>query len=76
LPASATSVTIGRSPRNEIALRWDGEVSRLNAALERVGPDWVLSDDRLSRNGSYVNGERELSRRVLRPDDLISDRSA
>jgi FHA domain len=72
LPESATSLTIGRSTRNEIALRWDGEVSRLHAVLERVGPDWVLSDDQLSRNGSYVNGERVRSRRVLRSGDVIA----
>jgi hypothetical protein len=64
-------LTIGRSPRNDVALRWDGEVSRLHAALERVGGDWLVADDQLSRNGTYVNGERLRARRVLRPGDVI-----
>ncbi len=64
-------LTIGRSPRNDVALRWDGEVSRLHAQLERVGGDWLVTDDRLSRNGTYVNGERLQTRRVLRAGDVI-----
>ena len=64
-------LTIGRSPRNDVALRWDGEVSRLHAELERVGGDWLVTDDQLSRNGTYVNGERLRTRRVLRAGDVI-----
>ena len=64
-------LTIGRSPRNDVALRWDAEVSRLHAELERVGGDWLVIDDQLSHNGTYVNGERLRSRRVLRAGDVI-----
>lgn len=64
-------LTIGRYERNDVALSWDGEVSRLHAVLELVGVDWVLTDDRMSRNGSYVNGER-VSSRVLRSGDLVA----
>jgi hypothetical protein len=64
-------LTIGRSPRNDVALRWDGEVSRLHAQLERVGADWLVSDDQFSRNGTFVNGERLRARRVLRAGDVI-----
>jgi pSer/pThr/pTyr-binding forkhead associated (FHA) protein len=71
LPDDRPRVTIGRSPRNDIALRWDGEVSRLHAELERVGGDWLVTDDELSRNGTYVNGERLRTRRVLRAGDVI-----
>lgn len=71
LPETAARLTIGRHERNDVALGWDGEVSRLHAVLELVGFDWVLSDDRMSRNGSYVNGER-VSSRVLRSGDLIA----
>ena len=63
--------TLGRSPRNDVALRWDGEVSRLHAVIDRVGADWLVSDDGLSRNGTYVNGERLGARRVLRAGDVI-----
>ena len=45
--------------------RWDTEVSRLHAQLEPVGSDWIVVDDGLSRNGTYVNGERVNGRRRL-----------
>ena len=63
--------TLGRSPRNDVALRWDGEVSRLHAVIDHVGGDWLVSDDGLSRNGTFVNGERLRARRVLRAGDVI-----
>ncbi|HET6547069.1 MAG TPA: FHA domain-containing protein [Solirubrobacter sp.] len=64
-------LTIGRRPENGIALAWDTEVSRVHAQLERVGGDWALIDDGLSRNGSYVNGERVAGRRRLRDGDRL-----
>jgi pSer/pThr/pTyr-binding forkhead associated (FHA) protein len=65
-------LTIGRRARNDIALEWDAEVSRLHAALERAGADWILVDDGLSRNGTWVNGERLVGRRRLRDGDVIA----
>ena len=65
-------LTIGRRPGNEIALPWDDEVSRVHAALERAGADWVVVDDGLSRNGTWVNGDRVSGRRRLRDGDVIS----
>lgn len=65
-------LTIGRRPGNEIALPWDDEVSRVHAALERAGVDWLVVDDGLSRNGTWVNGERVSGRRRLRDGDVIS----
>ena len=57
--ASATArLTIGRGEGCDLHFYWDHEVSRLHAQLERIGVDWVLVDDGLSRNGTYVNGER------------------
>ena len=64
-------LTIGRRPGNEVALPWDEEVSRVHAALERVGDDWVVVDDGLSRNGTWINGERVSGRRRLRDGDVI-----
>jgi hypothetical protein len=64
-------VTIGRRPERDIALTWDSEVSRLHAELEPVGSDWTVVDDRLSRHGTYVNGERISGRRRLRDGDRI-----
>jgi len=71
LEAGVARLTIGRRPDNDIALVWDAEVSRVHAELERVGSDWVLIDDGLSRNGSYVNGERVPGRRRLRDGDRL-----
>src|SRR3954452_18607803 len=58
LDGHAGRVTIGRSPGNDVPLTWDSEVSRLHAELERLGDEWIVSDEGLSRNGSFVNGER------------------
>jgi hypothetical protein len=64
-------VTIGRGNDCAVGLGWDREVSRLHAQLERVGAHWVLVDDGLSRNGSFVNGERVVGRRLLRDGDRM-----
>ena len=63
---------IGRQPSADIALGWDTEVSRAHAMLERVGEEWTLVDDGLSRNGSYVNGQRVRSRQRLSDGDTIT----
>jgi pSer/pThr/pTyr-binding forkhead associated (FHA) protein len=64
-------ITLGRGADCDLALSWDREVSRLHAQLEHVGAHWVLVDDGLSRNGSFVNGERVVGRRALRDGDRL-----
>ena len=64
-------VTVGRRPERDVALPWDTEVSRLHAQLEPVGSDWIVVDDGLSSNGTYVNGERVNGRRRLRDGDRL-----
>ncbi len=64
-------VTVGRAGAADIVLEWDTEVSRLHAELGRIGRDWTVSDDGLSRNGTHVNGERVVGRRRLRDRDLL-----
>jgi FHA domain len=64
-------VAIGRSPGSDIALVWDTEVSRLHAELERLGDEWTAADDGLSRNGSFVNGQRISGRHRLRDGDVL-----
>lgn len=67
-----TSLSIGRGPSSDVALPWDTEVSRVHAVLERVGDEWTLADEGLSRNGSFVNGRRLNGRRRLCDGDAIT----
>jgi DNA-binding CsgD family transcriptional regulator len=71
LDADTSTVSVGRGPATGIALEWDAEVSRAHAMLERVGASWTLVDDGISRNGTYVNGERIHGRRRLADGDAI-----
>jgi len=64
-------LTVGRNSGADVALTWDDEASRLHALLERVTQDWTLVDDGLSRNGSWVNGERLSGRRRLVDGDRL-----
>jgi pSer/pThr/pTyr-binding forkhead associated (FHA) protein len=66
------ALCIGRQPSSDIPLSWDTEVSRAHAMLERVGEEWTLVDDGLSRNGSYVNGQRVRARQRLADGDAIA----
>jgi pSer/pThr/pTyr-binding forkhead associated (FHA) protein len=64
-------VTVGRAASTDIWLDWDTEVSRLHAELGRIGHGWTVSDDGLSRNGTHVNGERVIGRRLLADGDVV-----
>jgi pSer/pThr/pTyr-binding forkhead associated (FHA) protein len=64
-------VTIGRGPSNDIGLPWDEEVSRVHAEVVRIADDWAVVDDGLSRNGTFVNGDRVSGRRRLRDGDAM-----
>jgi pSer/pThr/pTyr-binding forkhead associated (FHA) protein len=64
-------ITLGRSADCDVALTWDAEVSRLHAQLERVGSQWLVVDDGLSSNGTFVAGARVSGRRPLRDGDLL-----
>ena len=72
LPETWNRVVVGRSLNVDLVLSWDEEVSGLHAELQRLGDDWLLVDDGLSRNGSFVNGERVSRRRRLRDGDRLS----
>jgi DNA-binding CsgD family transcriptional regulator len=66
-----TSVTIGRGEDNDFELAWDAEVSRTHAQLVLIGGEWALVDDGLSRNGSFLNGDRIVGRRRLADGDVV-----
>jgi len=56
--SGSSSASVGRRPSSDLVLDWDDQVSRLHARFERVGDGWVLVDDGLSSNGTFVNRER------------------
>ena len=64
-------VTVGREPEADVPLEHDRQVSRVHALLERVGQEWTLTDDGLSRNGSFVNGARLVGRHRLANQDRL-----
>lgn len=64
-------VTIGRHDDCQVSLTGDPKVSSTHAVLERLVETWVISDDGISRNGTYVNEVRISSRRRLSDGDTI-----
>jgi pSer/pThr/pTyr-binding forkhead associated (FHA) protein len=64
-------LSIGRSPAADVSLAWDTDASRVHAELERVVDIWTVIDDGLSRNGTFVNGERIHGRRRLADKDHV-----
>jgi pSer/pThr/pTyr-binding forkhead associated (FHA) protein len=71
LDEQVATLSIGRGEASSVCLAWDANVSRAHAEIVRVGDEWALVDDGLSRNGSFVNGERITGRRRLRDGDVI-----
>jgi pSer/pThr/pTyr-binding forkhead associated (FHA) protein len=69
--------TIGRGPDNDIALTWDSRASRVHAIVERAGGEWLVVDDGISQNGTWIgelriSGHRRLGHRdVLRIGDTL-----
>jgi FHA domain len=63
--------TIGRRGGTDLSLAWDSEVSGLHAELHHTGGEWMIVDDGLSTNGTYVNGQRINARRRLKDADRI-----
>lgn len=69
--AGSEELWVGRAESADLRLAWDEEVSALHAQVEVVRDECALVDDGLSRNGSYVNGERVHGRRHLRDGDVL-----
>ncbi len=62
-----TTVNIGRGDGQDLRLRGDLEVSRAHAQLSAAGREWLIRN--VSRNGTYVNGQRiEETRRLVDGD--------
>ena len=64
-------VSAGRDDACDVALPWDAKTSRLHAEFVWRAGSWMVVDDGLSRNGTFVNGERVHSRRRLREKDVV-----
>lgn len=71
LEAGDNQLSVGRDAFNAIPLTWDREVSRLHARLSPVGGEWVVEDDGLSRNGTFLNGRRLAGSARLRDGDVL-----
>jgi len=71
LEPGSERVTLGRAAGTDVWLGFDSEVSRLHAELLPVGEDWTVVDDGLSRNGTFLNGERLQGRRRLEHGDEL-----
>ncbi|HEY3189238.1 MAG TPA: FHA domain-containing protein [Solirubrobacteraceae bacterium] len=71
LPNDRHALALGRAAACDICLSWDRRVSGVHARLERLGGDWTVEDDGLSRNGTFVNGERVAGRRRLHDADIL-----
>jgi FHA domain len=69
--ADGAHVTIGRREQADMSIVWDGEVSGLHCQIESAGGELTIVDDGLSRNGTFVNGDRVRGRRRLRDSDRI-----
>jgi hypothetical protein len=64
-------LALGRSPEADVMLDWDDQVSAVHAELHRAGGEWTVSDDGLSRNGTFLNGARLNGRHRLRDGDCL-----
>jgi pSer/pThr/pTyr-binding forkhead associated (FHA) protein len=71
LRLSGERLSVGRGDTNGVPLPWDTEVSRLHAELECIAGEWTIVDDGLSRNGTFVNGNRISGRARLRDGDVV-----
>jgi pSer/pThr/pTyr-binding forkhead associated (FHA) protein len=63
-------VSIGRDGRMDLSLD-DEQVSLLHAEVHSVHGQWTIVDDGLSRNGTFLNGERVSGRHRLRDGDEL-----
>lgn len=71
VPLEGSRVRIGRTAGNDVVLDGDAEVSRAHAVLEDAGVGWTVVDDGMSRNGTYVNGQRVRRHMRLADHDVV-----
>lgn len=71
LSPAQNRLTVGRGTANDVPLPWDTEVSRVHAEIQLLGGEWIVVDDGLSQNGSWVNGDRVKGRRRICDGDVL-----
>ena len=71
LDPGSSELILGRREGMDVSLDWDAEVSGVHAELRRLGEEWTVADDGLSRNGTFLNGARISGRQRLRPGDRL-----
>jgi FHA domain len=71
VPLEAERVVLGRAPGSDLQIAWDPRVSGVHAYLERRGSRWVIEDDGLSRNGTFIDGDRLRGQHTLRGGEVI-----
>ena len=64
-------LVVGRGQECDLSLRWDSVASRIHGELVCRGGAWLVLDDGISKNGTFVNGERVHGRRRLQDGDVI-----
>jgi len=64
-------LSIGRRQEMDVALPWDAEVSGFHAELQCTGGEVTITDDGLSKNGTFVNQQRVVGRLRLRNRDRV-----
>jgi FHA domain len=71
LDGSRERTTLGRRADVDLSIGWDPLVSGLHAELQCVAGEWLILDDGLSTNGTFVGERRVLTRQRLRDGDRI-----
>jgi hypothetical protein len=62
--------TVGRNKDLDFVIDGDDSISSVHAELSRKGPAWCI-EDLGALNGTFVNGDRITSKRVLKDGDTI-----
>ena len=63
-------LALGRGENADVRVA-DARVSSLHAELRKAGDHWLVEDAELSRNGTFVNGERISQRRLDDQDAML-----
>jgi pSer/pThr/pTyr-binding forkhead associated (FHA) protein len=70
LDAAHAPYSVGRSKDVDLVIDGDDSISSVHAELEIMGSAWCFSDLG-STNGTFVNGDRIITKRVVHDGDVI-----